>query len=163
MLPTGSIHGVSTTGPSLLFDFFAASQRVRLLLSDAMADAGLRPDEYAVYSTLVDGGPSSPTRMADAVGVPPTTMSHYVRAMHERGHVRRETNPLDRRSAILALTPTGRAAHRRAAEAFEQANRRFVAALDMSELDARAALISIRAAAEQASEALASASIARAG
>ena len=150
-------------GPSLLFDFFGASQRVKLLLADAMAESGLRPDEYAVYSTLVDGGPSSPTRMADAVGVPPTTMSHYIRSMLDRGHLRRETNPLDRRSAILALTPSGRAAHRRAAAAFEQANRRFLAALDLSEAQARSTLRSIRKAAEHASAGLTAEALSRAG
>lgn len=150
-------------GPSLLFDFFGTSQRVKLLLADAMAECGLRPDEYAVYSTLVDGGPSSPTRMADAVGVPPTTMSHYIRSMLERGHLRRETNPLDRRSAILALTPSGRAAHRRAAAAFEQANGRFLAALDLSEAQARSTLGSIRKAAEQASAGLTAEALSRAG
>jgi DNA-binding MarR family transcriptional regulator len=150
-------------GPSILFDLFGTSQRVKLLLADAMTGSGLTPDEYAVYSTLVDGGPSSPTRMADAVGMPPTTMSHYVRAMLERGHVRRSVHPLDRRSAVLALTPAGRAAHRRAAASFEEANRRFLAALDLSDQDARSALAAIRSAAEDAAEALAAASTRRAG
>jgi DNA-binding MarR family transcriptional regulator len=154
---------MTTGGASLLFDFFGASQRVKLLLTDALTDAGLRPDEYAVYSTLVDGGPSSPTRMADAVGMPPTTMSHYVRALLERGHARRERHPLDGRSVILALTPSGREAHRRAARAFEEANRRFLAALELEEPDARRALAAIRAAAERASDALAADSTARAG
>lgn len=150
-------------GPSLLFDFFAASQRVKELLTDALADAGLRPDEYAVYSTLVDGGPSSPTRMAEAVGMPPTTMSHYVRAMLERGHVRREGNPLDRRSVILALTPEGRSAHRRAARAFEEANRRFLDALDVPERSARRAVAAIGIAAGRAGAELAADTIRRAG
>ena len=150
-------------GPSILFDFFGAAQRVKLLLADAMADCGLRPDEYAVYSTLVDGGPSSPTRMADAVGVPPTTMSHYVRGMLDHGHVRRSVHQLDRRSAILALTPAGRAAHRRAAAAFEEANRRFVAGLELPEGEVRASLRAIRSAAEEASQALAADTRTRAG
>jgi DNA-binding MarR family transcriptional regulator len=150
-------------GPSLLFDFFGAAQRVRLLLADAMVDAGMRPEEYAVYSTLVDGGPSSPTRMADAVGMPPTTMSHYVRAMLERGHVRRERNPVDRRSVILALTPDGRAVHRRAARAFDEANRRFLAGLDLPEGDARRAVAAIRSAAERAAVALGADAIELAG
>ena len=154
---------MSRPGPSILFDFFGAAQRVKLLLADAMADCGLRPDEYAVYSTLVDGGPSSPTRMAEAVGVPPTTMSHYVRAMLERGHVRRSAHPLDRRSAVLALTPAGRGAHRRAAAAFEEANRRFVAALELTDAEARASLRAIRSAAEDASQALAADTRSRAG
>jgi DNA-binding MarR family transcriptional regulator len=141
-------------GPSILFDFFAASQRVKLLLADAMADCGLRPDEYAVYSALVDGGASSPTRLAEVVGMPPTTMSHYVRTMLERGHLRRQSNPLDRRSAILALTATGRSAHRRAAVAFEEGNRRFVAQLDVTDADARRVLRSVRDAAEAATNLL---------
>jgi DNA-binding MarR family transcriptional regulator len=157
------MNGMKPAGPSLLFEFFGASQRVKLLLADAMAESGLRPDEYAVYSTLVDGGSSSPTRMADAVGMPATTMSHYVRSMLERGHVRRETNPLDRRSAILALTPSGRAVHRRAARAFEAANRRFLSSLDIAEADARHALRSVRDAAEQAAETLSADTLSRAG
>jgi DNA-binding MarR family transcriptional regulator len=146
---------MASPGPSLLFDFFGASQRIKLLLTDAMVGAGLTPDEYAVYSTLVDGGPGSPMRMAEAVGLPPTTMSRYVRAMTDRGHVRRVRNPVDGRSVILALTPAGRAAHRRAARAFEEANQRFLAELDLPEPDARRSLASIRRAAESASDRLA--------
>src|SRR5687768_9438300 len=95
------------SGPSLLFELLAASSRARTLLEAAMVDAGLRPDEYAVYSTLVDGGPSSPTRMAALVGMPPTSMSRHVRAMQERGHVKRVRSTLDGRSVELALTRTG--------------------------------------------------------
>ena len=152
-----------TSGPSILFDFFAASQRVKLLLADAMADCGLRPDEYAVYSALADGGSSSPTRLAEAVGMPPTTMSHYVRTMLERGHVRRQSNPLDRRSAILALTASGRSAHRRAAAAFEEGNRRFVAGLDLTDAEVRRVLRSVRHAAEVAADSLATDTAARTG
>jgi DNA-binding MarR family transcriptional regulator len=152
-----------TSGPSILFDFFAASQRVKLLLADAMADAGLRPDEYAVYSALVDGGPTGPTRLAEAVGMPPTTMSHYVRTMVARGHLRRHSNPVDGRSAILALTPSGRTAHRRAAAAFEEGNRRFVAVLDVTDADARRVLRAVRLAAQRAADALAADTTARAG
>lgn len=145
------------SGPSILFDFFATSQRVKLLLADAMAGSGLRPDEYAVYSVLVDGGPSSPTRMAEAVGMPPTTMSHYVRAMLERGHIQRSRNPRDQRSAVLSLTPAGRAAHRRAAAAFELANGRFLDALDVTDASARRVLGALGRAADAASVDLADA------
>ena len=41
------------TRSSLLFDLFAASQRVRSLLVAAMDGVGLKPDEYAVYSALL--------------------------------------------------------------------------------------------------------------
>ena len=66
---------------SLLFDLFAANQRVRALLTAAMDGAGLKPDEYAVYSALFEFEPISPTEIAATVGMPPTTLSHYIRAM----------------------------------------------------------------------------------
>lgn len=153
-------------GPSILFDFFRASQHVRLLLADAMADCGMRPDEYAVYSVLVDDGPSSPTRMAEATGVPPTSMSNYVRAMVDRGHVERVRNARDGRSVVLSLTPSGRAAHRRAGRAFAEANDRFLAGLEAAgaAFDAvRATVRTVGDAAESASVDLRRTSIRRAG
>lgn len=114
---------------SILFDLFAASQRVRSLLAVAMDDAGLRPDEYAAYSALFEFEPLSPSELAGVLGMPPTTVSHYVRAMRERGHLREQRNPRDSRSRMLSLSVRGRTAHRRASLAFEGAYQRFVARL----------------------------------
>lgn len=150
-------------GPSLLFELFAASQRVRTLLEHAMAAAGLTPDEYAVYSVLVDRGPSTPSRMANAVGMPPTTMSHYVRAMLQRRHAQRRPNPEDGRSVLLALTRSGRGAHARAASAFEEANGRFLDELRRSDRDVRSVLRAVNSAAAQASIRLADDTLRTAG
>jgi DNA-binding MarR family transcriptional regulator len=153
-------------GPSILFDFFRAAQHVRLLLADAMADCGLRPDEYAVYSVLVDHGPSSPTRMAEATGVPPTSMSNYVRAMVDRGHVERVRNARDGRSVVLSLTPSGRAAHRRANRAFKEANDRFLDGLRVAGAtfdDVRATVRTVGDAADAASRDPRAGSMRRAG
>ncbi len=139
---------------SLLFHLFAAEQRVRTLLVRAMADCGLRPDDYAIYSVLFDEGPHAPTDLARRVGMPPTTMSHYVRAMLERGHVEREVVAADRRSFRLRLTADGLAAHAAASSAFEQAHSRFMAALDVDEPAAESALEAIGRAAERAEAAL---------
>ncbi|MCA1570554.1 MAG: MarR family winged helix-turn-helix transcriptional regulator [Chloroflexi bacterium] len=139
-------------GPSLLFELFATGQRVRTLLAAAMTDAGLRPDEYAVYSVLVDAGPSAPTALSRAVGMPPTTMSHYVRAMVERGHVERRANPADGRSFQVALTRDGQRAHARAAAAFEEANGRFLRALAGDDASTWAVLRAMNTAAESAAE-----------
>jgi DNA-binding MarR family transcriptional regulator len=147
---------------SVLFDLFAASQRVRSLLAAAMEGCGMRADEYAVYSALVEFEPLPPTEMAHVVGMPPTTMSHYVREMRERGHVEEEPNPRDGRSRMLRLTPAGRAAHSRANVAFEEAYARFVAGLpDVG--TAKRSLEEIEAAAEEALQALAHDARGRAG
>lgn len=137
------------TRSSLLFDLFAASQRVRSLLGAAMADAGLSPEEYAVYSGVFEFAPISPTELAAVVGMPPTTLSHYVRGMRERAHIREAPHPVDGRSRTITLTPAGRAAHRQASEAFDEAYRRFVARLP-AEPAAKRVLGEIEAAAAEA-------------
>jgi DNA-binding MarR family transcriptional regulator len=144
---------------SLLFHLFAAEQRVRTLVTNAMADCGLRPDEYAIYSVLFDEGLHAPTDLARRVGMPPTTMSHYVRAMLERGHVEREIVASDRRSYRLRLTDAGLAAHASASRAFAQADRRFMTALEIDERQATDALASIGRAAEAAAVDLAADSV----
>ena len=135
---------------SLLFHLFAAEQGVRTLVTSAMADCGLRPDEDAVYSVLFDEGPHAPTDLARRIGMPPTTMSHYVRAMLERHHVEREVVASDRRSYRLRLTASGLAAHARASRAFAEADRRFMAALEVDPTRASEVLASIGRAADRA-------------
>lgn len=134
---------------SLLFDLFAASQRVRSLLVSAMEGAGLKPDEYAVYSALLEFEPISPTEIAGVVGMPPTTVSHYIRAMRERGHITEERNPRDSRSRVLRLTTGGRRAHKRANRAFEEAYQRFIARID-DEAQVKEALVAVESAATDA-------------
>jgi DNA-binding MarR family transcriptional regulator len=139
---------------SVLFELFATQQRVRTLVQRAMADATLTPDDYAVYSVLFDEGPQTPTDLARRVGMPPTSMSHYVRALIERGHAVRQPVPADRRSYQLALTDEGLGAHASASRAFAEADRRFMAALTLDSDAARTALRMIGEAASTAEASL---------
>jgi DNA-binding MarR family transcriptional regulator len=139
---------------SVLFELFATEQRVRTLVQSAMAGAALTPDDYAVYSVLFDEGPQTPTDLARRVGMPPTTMSHYVRDLLDRGHAVRQPVAADRRSYRLALTEAGLEAHAAASQAFEEADRRFMAELDLDETATRAALRAIGDAASAAEDAL---------
>ena len=104
---------------SLLFDLFVLNQRVRRLLSLALADVALRADEYAVYSLLFDQGPITATEMARRMGMPLTTVLDYLRAMDDRGHLRRDPHPRDGRAQQLTLTMAGTAEHRRTHAAWE--------------------------------------------
>jgi DNA-binding MarR family transcriptional regulator len=135
---------------SLLWHFFATSQRIKVLLGAAMDRAPLTPDEYAVYSLLFDAGPLPPTELARRLGMPPTTMSHYVRALVQRGHAERVASPRDGRSYLLALTKDGEAVHHDSAAAFETANQRFRAALDVDEAFLRRSLDEVARAADTA-------------
>jgi DNA-binding MarR family transcriptional regulator len=104
---------------SLLFDLFVLNQRVRRLLSLALADVALRADEYAVYSLLFEQGPMTATEMARQMGMPLTTLLDYLRAMDGRGHLRRDPHPRDGRAQQLSLTMAGTAEQRRTNAAWE--------------------------------------------
>jgi len=99
---------------SLLFDFFVTAQRLRRVLSDSLAAAGMRPDEYAVYSILFDRGPLTATEMADFLGMPLSTVLDYLKAMTAAGHLVRTSHPFDGRALELSLNRSGIAAHSRA-------------------------------------------------
>jgi DNA-binding MarR family transcriptional regulator len=140
---------------SLLFEVYAASRAAGELLAVAMAESPLTPEEYAVYSILFDEGPHAPTELARRTGMPPTSMSHFVRGMLERGHAERSPALEDRRSYRIVLTPAGVRAHAAASEAFAEADQRFIRALAVDEEDARAILRAIGRAASVARERLA--------
>ena len=92
---------------SLLFDVFVLGQRTRALVTEAMRDAGMRPDEYATYSVVFEGGPLTQTDLANQLGMAVTTVADSVRTMVERGHLRKRPHPTDQRAALLSLTPGG--------------------------------------------------------
>jgi DNA-binding MarR family transcriptional regulator len=140
---------------SFLFDLFAASHRVRALLGRTMAGAGLRPDEYAIYSAVLRVGPLSISELAQIVGMPLTTVSDYVHTMTARGHAHRSRNPADSRSYLVSLTENGVAAHRAAMAGFVEAINRVRQALPLAEQDLVRALQALDDAVRQVLEELA--------
>jgi len=133
---------------SLLFEMYAASRAAGELVRAALAEAPLTPEEYAVYSVLFDEGPHAPTELARRTGMPPTSMSHFVRAMLERGHAERSASAEDRRSYRIVLTEAGLRAHGATSVAFQEADARFIGALAVDEEEARAILRALGRAAE---------------
>lgn len=104
---------------SLLFDLFVLNQRVRRLMTAALADVGLRADEYAVYSLLFEQAPLTATEMARRMGMPLTTVLDYLRAMDDRRHLRRQRHPRDGRAQQVSLTMAGISEQRRTNRAWE--------------------------------------------
>jgi DNA-binding MarR family transcriptional regulator len=139
---------------SLPFDVFAVSSRLGAYLDQALAETGLRPVEYAVYSLMFEAGPRTPSELAAALGVPPSTMSGYLRPMFERGHARRIPNPTDGRSFRVVLTDAGRGAHRRVHPAFSDADQAILDALDRPADEVRDALEALADAIDRAAAAL---------
>ena len=116
---------------SLLHDFFVTSQRLRRVLADALAGAGMRPDEYAVYSLLFEKGPLTATEMAELLGMALTTVLDYLRGLDRAGHLVRTAHPFDGRSTELSLNRSGLAAQRRASRHWEVVRKSIEDGLDV--------------------------------
>jgi DNA-binding MarR family transcriptional regulator len=132
---------------SLLFEVFAASRATGELVAAALDGSPLTPEEYAVYSVLFDEGPHAPTELARRTGMPPTSMSHFVRAMRQRGHAEAAPDPADRRSYRIVLTDAGLAAHAVTSVAFAEADERFRRAFGHDPAEASGTLAAISRAA----------------
>ena len=146
-----------TPAPSLsaLFDVFVVAQEVKALLDDALVGAPLRPEEYAVYSQVLETPGATPTQLASSLAAPLTTVSDWLAAMRSRGHLERTRSTTDRRSYGVELTAAGRWAHQQTNRRFERAYRRFVGALSLPEEDLRTALVSAADAAARARQRIA--------
>ena len=93
--------------PGLLLRVFITSQLTGELLEQEFSRAGLSRRDFAITSSLRLMQPSTPTALAEQLGMPLTTMSAAVRRIERRAHLRRVPNPADGRSYLLELTPAG--------------------------------------------------------
>jgi len=94
-------------GRNVLFRLFILGQLADDLLRRAMADLKVQPNDFAVLSAIRAFQPITPSRLAALLGMPPTTLSSYLRRLEGRRLVRRHRNPDDGRSSLLELTKTG--------------------------------------------------------
>lgn len=82
------------------------SRRVRF-----EAGSQIPPHQASVLFKLADG-PRTPGELAQAEQIAPPSMTRTVNCLAEKGLVRREENPSDGRSILVALTEDGRTAIR---------------------------------------------------
>jgi DNA-binding MarR family transcriptional regulator len=73
------------------------------------AGPGLSPTLTAALATVDRHGPLTPSELAARERVQRPTATRLVARLEELGHVQRAADPLDRRSALLSVTPEGRA------------------------------------------------------
>jgi len=60
-----------------------------------------------VLGILRDRGPMSPSELSERLIVTRATVTGVLDSLEQRGFVRRSTNPADRRSLVVAITPAG--------------------------------------------------------
>ncbi len=114
----------------LLLDLYVASRLAGALLEHELKDAEMTAEEFALYSVLGHEAQLTPTELARRLGVPLSSAIFRTGKLIERGHAERRPNPRDGRSALLALTDDGRAAHARVRPTFTAVLERLLHHLD---------------------------------
>jgi DNA-binding MarR family transcriptional regulator len=97
-------------------------RRVRHGYVRRLGPLGLNPGQARALRVLADAG--RPLRMVQLAGelrIVPRSVTPVVDALEESGLARRETDPANRRSVLVVITPKGREAHACSREARRQA------------------------------------------
>jgi len=98
-----------------------------------LAELDLRVRSYSVLSLAC--GDTAPTQreLADFLSLDPSQIVALVDSLEGRGLVRREADPSDRRSKLVAATPEGAKLYRKARAATAAAEDETLSALDPAE------------------------------
>jgi MarR family transcriptional regulator, organic hydroperoxide resistance regulator len=89
-------------------------------LTARLADLDLPAADINALANLADGTGRTVGALASATATRPSTLTSLLDRLTRRGYIVRETDPDDRRSFVVRLTPDGRAAAVRAAEAIAE-------------------------------------------
>ncbi|GAB7037781.1 MULTISPECIES: MarR family winged helix-turn-helix transcriptional regulator [Catenuloplanes] len=77
------------------------------LLTEQFAAEGTKPYEYRVLASLADGGPASQATLGRRSGIHLSDLVATLNTLADRGHIRRDPDPADRRRNIITLTDDG--------------------------------------------------------
>ena len=86
----------------------ALARRVRRAHVEALADWDVTPGQARALRVLTGADGMRPSALADALRIAPRSATEVVDALEQRGWVRREPDPTDRRATRLVPTGDGR-------------------------------------------------------
>ena len=89
----------------------AVIPRLARVLNDTSTGEDLTPTQYSVLALVRGRGPLGLTELTELEGLNPTMLSRVVKALDERGLIRRMQNPGDLRAARVEVTPEGAKVH----------------------------------------------------
>lgn len=87
--------------------------RLARQFNDTSTGEGLTPTQYSVLALVRGRGPLGLADLTELEGINPTMLSRVVKALDERGLIRRMPDPNDMRAARLEATPAGEEVHDR--------------------------------------------------
>jgi DNA-binding MarR family transcriptional regulator len=98
-----------TTIAELASQLRPALLRLTRIVRNQRVDMSVTLTQLSAMATLRKHGPMSAGELATCERVQPPSMTKVLANLEERGLVRRDVHPTDRRQAVLAITPAGEA------------------------------------------------------
>lgn len=102
-------RGTHATRPGLLVLLRQVEERIRRELQGTLADADLAPEHWRIMAVLLARPGQRMSAIGESAVLPSASMTRHVDRLVERGLLIRRVDPDDRRSAVVALSPRGRA------------------------------------------------------
>jgi MarR family transcriptional regulator, organic hydroperoxide resistance regulator len=96
-------------------------------LDEELSDCGLSAAEINALACFAGEESRTVRQLVAATAQRPSTLTGVLDRLERRGLIERTVNPADRRSVLVGLTPSGRAAAARVATAFAGLERRMPA------------------------------------
>ena len=96
-----------TTIAELASQLRPALLRLTRVVRNQRVDMSVTLTQLSAMATLRKSGPMSAGELAACERVQPPSMTKLLANLEERGLVRRDVHPADRRQAVLAITPAG--------------------------------------------------------
>jgi MarR family transcriptional regulator, organic hydroperoxide resistance regulator len=93
------------------------------VLTNLLADLDLPAADINVLANLADGAGRTVGALATATATKPSTLTSLLDRLTRRGYLVRHSDPADRRSFVVVLTPDGLAAAKRATGAIADLER----------------------------------------
>ncbi|MFJ3788589.1 MarR family winged helix-turn-helix transcriptional regulator [Kitasatospora sp. NPDC090091] len=95
---------------SVLLTLQRATHATLQLIAAELVDLDLTASEINALANLADGRGRTVSQLGVAVGTRPTTLTSVLDRLERRGHITRGVRAGDRRSVLVELTDSGRAA-----------------------------------------------------
>ncbi len=126
--------------PGLFLQPFIVAQLVGAIVERVVEGSDVSASEYAVTSSVAVLGSPTPSELATALGLSPTTLSAMLERLVRKDELRRVSHPRDGRSYVLELTAKGRRTNTRNSARFASELAVLTAFLEGSPDDVLAAL-----------------------
>jgi MarR family transcriptional regulator, organic hydroperoxide resistance regulator len=112
----------------LIAEWQRVTHHLLATLDDELSDLGLSAAETNLVACFAGAPARSVRELVTATGQRPSTLTGVLDRLERRGLIARTPHPNDRRSVLVHLTPTGRAAAHEVATAFARVEDRLPAA-----------------------------------